>query len=222
MSVAVFAFIIIAIMVLLTIVAVGYFLLYSSNINKALVTKGRKHLHMIPFYKVVIVLIILFMIGAAVLAAIYFPGMSRIATAHDIEEHMREFQAVNDEWNVEVAMSDDYAAAIAYDGEQSDHTFAIYRNANETFTDFAFRVGGHTVSVEKSVSVYKFEDTLVLVSMNALHIAKIERHDGDVYEFDPNRPFVIVMPSGGFDVYGDDGILIDLEQDWWYEIREAD
>lgn len=221
MSISVFAFIIVVIMVLLTIISIGYFLLYTSNINKALVTNGRKHLHMIPPYKVVIALIIMFIIGIAVLAVIYLPGMSRITTVQDIEEHLREFQAVNDEWNVEVAMSDNYAAVIAYDDEQTDHAFAVYRNDN-TFTDYVFRYGGHTTSVERSVSIYKFDGTLVLISMNSLHIEKIECHDGDTYETDPNRPFALILPSGGFDVYDNEGNLIDLEQDWWYEIREAD
>lgn len=218
MSISVFAFIVIAIVILLTIIAAGYFLLYTSNINKALVTKGHKHLHMIPPYKMVIALIILFIVVVAVLVAIYLPGMSRITNAHDIEEHLREFQAVNDEWNVEVAMSDNYAAVIAYDDEQTDHAFAIYRNTSEAFTNFVFRAGGHTTSVEKSVSVYKFDGTLALVSMNTLHIAKIECHDGDTYETDPNHPFVLILPSGGFNIYDNEGNLIDLEQDWWYEI----
>ena len=222
MSISVYAFIIVAVMVVFSLIAIGYFLLYTNIINKALVTKGRKHLHMIPPHKVVIALIIVFIIGAAVLGAIYLPGMSRITSAHDIEEHLREFQVVNEEWNVEVTMSDSYAAVIAYDDEQTDHAFAIYKNTNETFTNYAFRYGGSTTSVERSVSVYKFDGTLVLVSMNALQIAKIACHDGDTYELDPNRPFVLIMLSGGFDVYDNEGNLIDLEQDWWYEMREAD
>lgn len=78
----------------------------------------------------------------------------------------------------------------------------------------AFRYGGHTTSVERSVSIYKFDGTLVLISMNSLHIEKIECHDGDTYETDPNRPFALILPSGGFDVYDNEGNLIDLEQDW--------
>lgn len=222
MSISVFAFIIIAIVVLITIIAVGYFLLYTSNINKALVTKGRKHLHMIPPYKVVTVLVATLIICVAVLGVIYLPGMSRITTVHDIEEDLQEFQKLNEECNIEISMSDSFAAAIAYDDEQSDHTFAVYRNDNDTFTNYIYRYGGHTTSVERSVSVYKFDGTLILISMNALHIEKIECHDGDTYEIDPNRPFALILPSGGFDVYDDEGNLIDLEQDWWYEIREAD
>ena len=45
MSIAVFVFVIIAITVVLTLIAIGYFLLYTNVINKALVTRGRKHLH---------------------------------------------------------------------------------------------------------------------------------------------------------------------------------
>lgn len=222
MSIAVFVFVIIAITVVLTLIAIGYFLLYTNVINKALVTRGRKHLHMIPPYKVVISLLIVLIIGAVVLGLIYLPSANRMTSAHDIEKNLREFQAVNDGWNVEVAMSDNIAAALAYDDELTDYTFAIYRSSNDTFKNYEYRYGGHTASVEQSVSVYKYDGTLVLLSMNALHIAKIERHDGESYEIDPNSPFILVIPSGGFDVYDSDGDLIDLEQDWWYEMRQAD
>lgn len=63
---------------------------------------------------------------------------------------MRKFQAVNAEWNVEATMSDNYVAAIAYDDEQTDYTFAVYKNTNETFTNFMFRIGGHATSVKKA------------------------------------------------------------------------
>ncbi len=222
MSFSVFAFIIIAIMAVMVLATIGYFLLYTSVINKALATKGRKHLHMMPPYKVVIASAVIFVIGTVVLGTFYLLGINRIVTAHDLEVNMRKYQAVNEEWNVEIAMSDDFAAVIAYDDNLTDHTFAVYKNANDTFTDYEYRYGGHTTSVERSVSVYKFDGTLVLISMNALHISKIECHDGDCYEIDPARPFVLIVQSGGFDVFDNKGNLIDLEQDWWYEVRKAD
>ena len=102
MSIAVFVFVIIAITVVLTLIAIGYFLLYTNVINKALVTRGRKHLHMIPPYKVVISLLIVLIIGAVVLGLIYLPSANRMTSAHDIEKNLREFQVVNDEWNVKM------------------------------------------------------------------------------------------------------------------------
>lgn len=220
MSISVFVFTIIAIVVILTVIAVGYFLLYTRMINKALVGKGRKHLHMIAPYKVVIAFVIVLAVGAAALGGVYRSNMSRITSAHDIEESFRAFQAANAEWNVEVAMSNNIAAVIAYDQEQTDHTFAVYTNENDIFTNYVYRAGGHTTSVERSVLVYKSEGAFILISMNALHIAKIECHDGDPYEIDPNHPFVLIVPGGGFDVYDSNGSLIELEQDWWYGERK--
>ena len=218
MSISVF---VIAVMVVFTLIAIGYFLLYTSIINRALATTGRKRLNMIPPYKIVIALFIIFLICTVVFGIIYLPDMNRISTVHDIEESLREFQAVNEEWNIEIAMSDNVAAVLAYDDNLTDHTFAIYRNENDTFKNYVYRYGGHTTSIEKSVRVYQYDGMLVLLSMNALHIAAIECHDGGIYEIDPNRPFFLIIPSGGFDVY-DEGNLIDLEQDWWYEVRETE
>ncbi len=56
--------------------------------------------------------------------------------------------------------------------------------------------------------------------MNAPHIAAIECHDGERYEIDSNSPFVLIIPSGGFDVYDINGDLINLTQEGWYELTE--
>lgn len=220
MSSSVFAFPI-AVLLLLILVAAGYFLLYTSHINRALTAKGRGHLHMLPPYRVVMALGVIAVICAATLGASGLSGLSRIATAHDVEEDLRESRTVEEDWNVEIAMSDGFAAAIAYDDERSDHSFAIYRNAGDVFTAYTFRYGGHTTSVERGVSVYRFDDTLILLSMNAPHIERIVCHDGDTWEIDPGRPFVLILPSGGFDAYDSAGERIDLAQDWWYEERDA-
>lgn len=85
MSISVFVLIIIAAMIVLTLIAVVYFLIYTSNINSALVKRERKHLHMIPPRLVVIAWSLFFVIGIIVLSIIYLPGVGRITNAHDIE-----------------------------------------------------------------------------------------------------------------------------------------
>ena len=57
------------------------------------------------------------------------------------------------------------------------------------------------------------------ISMNRLGIAKIACHDGNTYQLDPESPFVLIIPSGGADIYDKNG---DLEQNWWYEITTND
>lgn len=209
----------IVLLLLISGMALGYFRLYTGYINRTLAEKGRRHRHMIPPCWVVRALAVLFIVCVIVLGAVYLPGMSRLTTARDMEEDMRGSQRVDDDWNVEIAMSDDFAALIAYDDEQSDHTFAVYRNDSDTFTDYKFRYGGHITSVERSVCACRFDGALILLSMNVPGIEKVECYDGETYKIDPDRPFVLILPDSGFDAYDAGGNRIDLTQDPWYEER---
>lgn len=220
MSISVFA-LPIALLLIVSGIALGYFLLYTGHINRALETKGRRHLHMLPPYRVVTALAALAVVCIVTLGVLCLPGMSRITTARDVEEDLLASQTVGEDWSVEVAMSDGFAAVLAYDDARSGHQFAIYRNESDILTNYVFRYGGRTTSVERSVSVYRFDDTLILLSMNALHIETIACHGGGTYETDPDRPFVLILPGGGFDAYDAEGERIDLAQDWWYEERDA-
>ncbi|MGM9661516.1 MAG: hypothetical protein ACI3WR_00290 [Oscillospiraceae bacterium] len=217
MDISVVVCTVLAAIAILVLIAAGYLRLYTRAINRALVTKGRKPPRMIPPYKVVAALAAALVIAAALCLS----GMNRITTARDMEESLRKSQTIREDWNIEIAMSDSFAAALAYDDGLTDHSFAVYRNTGRLFENYQFRYGGHTVSVEQSVSVYKYDGMLALLSMNALHIARIQCHDGETYEIDPDSPFVLILPDGGFDAYDSAGKLIDLEQDRWYEVREA-
>ena len=210
----------IAIALLLLVGGVIYFHLYKRNINKALTEKNKPHIRMIAPYKIMTGIVVLLIIIAGVLIFVKWQPLDNLSTASDIEEHAREYQDIGDDWDIEIDLSDTLAAVLAYNDDMSDHTFAIYENANRIGTDYVFRHGGSTTSVERSVRVFKYDGAIALVSMNALHISRIECHDGASYEIDPNAPFVLVIPIGGFDVYGADGNLIDLEQDWWYELTD--
>lgn len=205
--------------VLLVICAI-YFFIYKHHINKVLVKPQKKHIRMIPPYTILVALIIVFAALGTFFIITILPSLHRISTVSDIEKAVRGSQRINSDWNVEVAMNDRVAAAIAYNDQISDHSFSIYKSDGKAKANYVFRYGGKSSSIKHSVRVFKFEGTTVLISMNALHIAAIECHDGERHEIDPNTPFVLVIPSGGFDVYDNSGKLIDLTQVSWYELTE--
>lgn len=201
-------------------VCIGYLLIYKKHINKVLIEPDKKHIKLVPPYKVLLVLIIVFAIVVTSFAVTLIPNTEHLSTVNDIEEDVRSFQKISDDWNIEIAMNERIAAVIAYDNQESEHTFSIYENKGSTKTNYVFRYGGKSTSIERGIRVFKFEGTTALISMNILHIAAIECHDGERYEVDPNTPFVLVIPSGGFDVYDENGKLIDITQADWYELTE--
>ena len=201
-------------------VCIGYLLIYKKHINKVLIEPDKKHIKLVPPYKVLLVLIIVFAIVVTSFAVTLIPNTEHLSTVNDIEEDVRSFQKISDDWNIEIAMNERIAAVIAYDNQESEHTFSIYENKGSTKTNYVFRYGGKSTSIERGIRVFRFEGTTALISMNILHIAAIECHDGERYEIDPNTPFVLVIPSGGFDVYDENGKLIDITQADWYELTE--
>ena len=205
--------------VLLVVCAI-YFFIYKHHINKVLAEPQKKHIKMKPPYTILVALIIIFAVLGTSFIITILPSLERISTVSDIEKNVRK--GINSDWNVEVAMNDRVAAAIAYDDQTSEHSFSIYTNNGKAKTNYVFRYGGKSTSIKRSVRVFKFEDTTVLISMNALHIAAIECHDGKRHEIDPNTPFVLVIPNGSFDVYDNSGKLIDLTQAGWYELTEIE
>ena len=201
-------------------VCIGYLLIYKKHINKVLIEPDKKHIKLVPPYKVLLVLIIVFAIVVTSFAVTLIPNTEHLSTVNDIEEDVRSFHKISDDWNIEIAMNERIAAVIAYDNQESEHTFSIYENKGSTKTNYVFRYGGKSTSIERGIRVFKFEGTTALISMNILHIAAVECHDGERYEIDPNNPFVLVIPSGGFDVYDENGKLIDITQADWYELTE--
>ena len=201
-------------------VCVGYLFVYKKHINKVLIEPDKKHIKLVPPYKVLLALVILLAVVGTSYAVTIIPNMERLSTVNDIEDDVRSFQKISDDWNVEIAMNDRIAAVIAYDNQESKHTFSIYENKGNKNANYMFRYGGKSTSIERGIRVFKFEGTTALISMNALRIAAIECHDGNRYEVDPNTPFVLVIPSGGFDVYDENGKLIDITQVDWYEQTE--
>ena len=202
----------------LLVICTIYFFSYKHHINKVLVEPQKKHIRMIPPYTILVSLIIVFAVLGTYFIITILPSFDHISTVSDIENNVRSSQKINSDWNVEVAMNDRVAAVIAYDDQRSEHTFSIYKSDSKANTNYVFRYGGKSTSIERSVRVFKFEGTMVLISMNALHIVAIECHDGERHEIDPNMPFVLIIPSGRFDVYDNSSNLIDLTQNQWYEL----
>ena len=199
-----------------------YFFIYKHHINKVLVAPQKKHIKMIPPYKILIVCIILFVsIGLSFILTL-LPGSNGVSTVNEIEKDVRSSQKISDDWNVEIATSNQIAAVIAYDDQKSDHAFSIYESDSGTKINYKFRYGGKSTSIERSVRVFRLDGATALISMNTLHIAAIECHDGERFEVDPNTPFVLIIPGGGFDVYDGNGNLIDITQDGWYELTELE
>lgn len=199
---------------------IGYLLIYKKHINKVLIEPDKKHIKLVPPYKVLLVLIIVFAIIVTSFAVTLIPNTEHLSTVNDIEEDVRSFQKISDDWNIEIAMNERIAAVIAYDNQESEHIFSIYENKGSIKTNYVFRYGGKSTSIERGIRVFKFEGKTALISMNILHIAAVECHDGERYEIDSNNPFVLVIPSGGFDIYDENGKLIDITQADWYELTE--
>lgn len=221
MGIALIPLALIIIIISTPIILAVYFKAYKRNINRALTTSGEKHLHMIPPYKVVSVLFVIFTICVVVVLVITIaPNFNRTTTAQEIEEQLRQKSNVQSDWDIEIAMDSNIAVALAYAPDLTDYSFSVYRNANEKSPDYEFRYGGNTASVEHGIRIFEYAGSLALVSMNELHIAKIECHDGTVFEIDPTRPFVIILPSGGFDVYDNSGNPINITEHPHYELTE--
>ncbi len=199
-----------------------YLFIYKRHINKVLVEPQKKHFKMIPPYKIMLVLILIVAIIGTSFIITILPSLDRISTVSEIEKDVRSFQGISNDWDIEIAMNDRVAAVIAYDEQMDAHIFSIYENDCKGKTNYVFRYGGKSTSIERSVRVFKFEGATAFISMNALRIAAIECHDGKRYEIDPNMPFALVVPNGGFDIYDSNGNSIDLTQDGWYELTEPE
>ena len=130
---------------------------------------------------------------------------------------MRASLGLGESWQTEAAADGRIAAVLAYDGESGEHAFAIYEG---TGGKYAFRVGGKSSSIQRSVRAFEAGGATALLSMNAPGIAAVVCHGGPRYELDPGRPFVLVIPSGGFDLYDSAGDPVDLARDRWYESTE--
>ncbi len=198
----------------LFVICAVYLWIYKRHINKALAQPEKKHLRMVPPYRVLIALLLLMAIIGTSFAVSALPSLRQTNTAEEIEKEVR--QTLDDNWNVEIAMGDHIAAVIAFHLSTGEHTFSIYQSRGAG-SDYVFRYGGKSTAVERSVRVFQLEDTAAILSMNALHIAAIECGTAR-YAVDPDMPFALVIPSGSFRAYDQDGALLDLSQSQWYEV----
>lgn len=197
----------------LLLLGAGYFLLYRRYLNKALSRRGEQHLRLPAPYRVAAVLLAALALGAVL--ALALQPRPALTTPASLAEYTRE--ALEDGWSVEVDASGTLAAVLAYSGDRSGHTFALYEN---TGGSYIFRYGGSSTSIARGLRAFSHQGALALFSLNELHIANIECHSGERYAVDPNAPFVLVIPDGGFEVYDAGGRKIDLADTNWYEETE--
>lgn len=207
---------IVGILLLLALLLFAYMQLYRRSINKVLT--GRKHRRpMVPPHQLLLILIAIFL---ASLLALFLMG-TPIYSARDVEDYARN-HAEEEGLSVRVAVTDELAAVLYYTEDGSDHSFGIYENKGQWRANYVFSHGGSSTSIQRSVHMFRYEDGLIIFSMNELGIAKIVCHDGERYDFSPDDPFVLILPSGSMDFYDAQGNAIDVGQDGWYQITAKD
>lgn len=203
--------------ILLVCILQGYLKLYEKKINQA-VEQGRPLKRpMVPPYQVANALKVLLYL--AVLLPLISDAAASINRDRNLERSVEQ-QAAEKQMSVAFVASEDSAAALYYEEDGSDHTFALYECRGTIFKEYVFLHGGSATSIDRSVRAFRMEESgeLVLFSMNKLRIAEIVCHHGEAYHLDPDSPFVLILPSGGADIYDENGDLIDLKQNEWYVV----
>lgn len=139
-------------------------------------------------------------------ATILINNANRITTAEQLEQDARQSRSVGADWDMAQAVTDEIAVMLFYNEDLSDHNFWIYENDGGSHTSYVFKNGGSSsMEIGRNIKAYYHHTSLVLISMNADHVAKIECQDGESYTIDPNKPFAVIVPSGSelFDENGD-------------------
>lgn len=196
----------------------GYYYAYKRHINRALAEPYERRLRLAPPRTVLIVFAAVFVLLCLTLIVAGLRGQGRLSTLSDVEADVGLSQG----WEMESAMNGRAAAVLCFDAERGEHSFYVYENVGGEAGDYVFRYGGSSTSIERCVRAFSFGGTTALISMNSLHIAAIDSHGGARYEIDPDRPFVLLIPGGGFDAYDSAGQLLNLEQEQWYEATDAE
>ena len=75
-------------------VCVGYLFVYKKHINKALIEPDKKHIKLVPPYKVLLALVILLAVVGTSYAVTIIPNMEQLSTVNDIEDDARSFQKI--------------------------------------------------------------------------------------------------------------------------------
>lgn len=224
-----------AVLVLVGLVLV-YLRLYKGHINKQLRNppeKPRKMLPppaLMPFLPLVLILVA---VAAGVLDMEYDLSGSRRNTQ---EEILASARIGYEDFQSQLSISEDVAAVLSYPEDLSEAEFRVYINKNSNYPDYVFRRGGDLTAVERAAYLLEYNGTYILISLNAPRIAEVRCENGMTYSVDPDAPFVLVIPDGGFllseakdnvitysgytgiTVYDAQGNEIDLTQIQWFEM----
>ena len=195
-----------------------YLLIYKKHINKILNHNSIKHRHLPAPYLIVgcLGLVCVIVLTTLISAGTGFIS-NKLKDENDIAEHAQEFQKIDSDFTIEVDSASAMAGVLAYDADHHQPIFSIYLNENNNNPNYKFRIGGKSTAVEQCVRVFKYRDEITIISMNNDHIAKIECHDVNSFDLDPNQPFVLTIPNGTISFYNVDGEEIDIAQGEWYE-----
>lgn len=200
-----------------------YFLAYKRHINKALADQSKSPRPMAAPGAVAA-----FLPAAALLLVIAFFGLDmifditnrRLTTADEV---LASARIGYEEYRYSHDCTNQIAAVLVYSEDKADSHYRIYLNQDVNQPDYVFRHGGSATAVDRSVLLFAWDDTFVLLSMNAPRIARIQC-DNNCFQLDPDSPFALILPDTGTDpdriqAYDETGNLIDLTELDWFERR---
>ncbi|SBW02832.1 conserved exported hypothetical protein [uncultured Eubacteriales bacterium] len=130
--------------------------------------------------------------------AVFGSGVIGVSRSN-IEENARQSQRIDASWLVAKDVTDEAAALLFYNKELNQHTFSIYLNNDGFSYGYFFREGGSLGSIDSGIQGFSYQSNgLVLLSMNAKNVEKIQMNNGkniEIITINPLEPFAIIIPS---------------------------
>lgn len=118
-------------------------------------------------------------------------------SAGNLEREARESQQIDSEWEAAQAINKDMCAMLFYNADKSDCRFSVYVTKEGMSYGYFFREGGTDGFIVDGVRGFMVQDKgIVLLSLNAEKVCKIEIDGMTDIEVDPSKPFVMVLPEG--------------------------
>lgn len=141
----------------------------------------------------------------AVLSITFVFNSDRMTNAKQLEQAARQSRNIGEDWEVQLSMTDDYAVMLFYSSDMSDHSYSVYRNTGLIFPDYTFIRGGSRTEIERGILTLGYGNSLILLSLNSDHVAKIVCHDAGIYDINPESPFTVIVPQGGIEIFDKEG-----------------
>lgn len=117
--------------------------------------------------------------------------------AGGLERDARENQKIDGEWEATQAINKDMCAMLFYNAEKNDCRFSVYVTREGMSYGYFFREGGADGFIVDGVRGFLVQDKgIVLLSLNAEKVCRIEIDGKTDIEIDSAKPFVMVLPEG--------------------------